>query len=222
MKTLRKIGALALVTCSFAVSQRASAVVVYSNTNTDLGINFGPGTFEVGDEILLGAGGRTITNFTFQYYGSNTTTVSADLRFYQMNGGAAPQGSQKPGTVLFDSGSFLLPAGTALNGYRATMIFDIPSIVVPTDFTWSIQFSGITANQLAELPLYSPPTIGQNYDDYWENTGAGGWKLKTAGGAPPINFAAIVDVQAVPEPSTMALGALGLGAFGLMRRRFSK
>src|SRR5712672_1863096 len=71
------------------------AAVIFGNTTHDLLLRFEPGTLEVGDEILLGGPERYLTNFAFEFWGTNTASpgnvafagpVEARVRFYQNNG----------------------------------------------------------------------------------------------------------------------------------------
>jgi hypothetical protein len=173
--------------------------IVYDNSTGDLTTRFNPGLYEVGDEILLGGTARLVTTFIFQYYGENFSgNEEARVRFYKNDGPNSPSGPAEPGTLLFDSGLFsIIPTN------RATLHFTGLSVLVPDSFTWTVQFSGIAAGESAGVDVYSPPTVGFNYDDYWDNTGSG-WQLRTNG--VPLNFAA--RIEAVPEPSSVALIAV--------------
>ena len=206
-KLLSSAGVLALLLVS---NHRAVADLVYDNSSTDLLTRFNPGVNEVGDEIALGGSGRTVTNFIFQYYGLNFSgNEQARVRFYLNDGASSSSGPRVPSTVLYDSGLFAIGPTS-----RATLIFSDLSVTVPDSFTWSVQFGGIEAGESAGVDLYSPPTVGQNYNDYWDNTGSG-WQLRNFSGV-PINFGA--RIEAVPEPSTTLLGLSG-GLVGLIWAR---
>lgn len=195
-------------------TQSAQAELVFNNS-TGLVAPFRPGTLEVGDEIVLGGSARTLTNFTFQYSGFDFAgTEKMQFRIYE-NDGALVSGFASPSTVLYDSGIFDI----AIEGSQ-TLIFDDFGLwdgVLPDSFTWSIQFSDLGNNALASIDLFDPITVGSSYNDYWENDG--GWILKQ--GEVPINFNA--TIEAVPEPSTIALGLIGgmtcLLAYRRQRRR---
>ena len=187
------------------------AEVVYQNTTGDLNTMLNPGAFEVGDEIILAPGAGAITNFTFQYTASFTGTRQAQLRFYE-NNGPLSSGFSSPGTNFFDSGQFPIPSG------NNTLVFDTDfgaGLVAPNHFTWSVQFFGLTGGDSAGPALFDPVTVGTNYDDYWDYNGSA-WTLRQSTNGVPINFAA--QVEAVPEPSTIALGVLGcVAGWGLSR-----
>ena len=214
LKLTRTAGALLTASAIF-LSNAAQAEIAYQNTTGDLNTLLNPGTFEVGDEILLAYGGGVITNFTFQYTASFSAARQAQLRFYQ-NDGPLMSGFSSPGTMFFDSGLFSVGTGSH------TLIFDTDfgaGLVAPGNFTWSVQFFGLTGGDTAGLDLFNPVTVGNNYNDYWDNNGTG-WTLRQDTNAIPIpiNFAAQVEV--IPEPSTVALGLFGCAmAWGLSRRK---
>lgn len=198
-----------------ALQHPTHATVVYQNTTGDLNLFLGAGLFEVGDEIILGPGGSSVTNFTFQY---SLTALSgneqARVRFYK-NDGALFNGFATPGSVVFDSGNFNIAAfGTGAHTLRFDTDFG-SGLLVPNDFTWSVQFAGIETNESAGPALFNPVTVGGNYNDYWDK-GTNGWELKQWQGN-PMNFAA--RFEAVPEPSTLALGLIGGAAALILSRR---
>jgi hypothetical protein len=89
--------------------------------------------------------------------------------------------------------------------------------LLPDRFTWAITFTGVGAGESAGVNLFGPPTVGNGIVDYWENNG--GWVNKRVDlGNPsvPTDFAA--TVQAVPEPSALALLLAG-GAIVWRRMR---
>lgn len=163
----------------------AVASVVYDNSLNDLLYRFDPGTKEVGDEIILDGSARWPAQFAFEFWGIGTNNgsftggVRARLRFYR-NDGPLASGYATPGSLLFDSGPFPIPATP-----RATARFEnlqLEALLpltqpLPESFTWTVQFSGLASGDSAGLDLYSPPVVGNNYTDYWEWDG-GDWQLK--------------------------------------------
>jgi hypothetical protein len=234
-KTFRRpltLSLLALATWLIAFSAvRTSANTIFNNSTNDLITRFDPGTLEVGDEIILAGTARYLTNFSFEFFATNPVahvlsgSIAAEVRFYR-NNGPLFNGYPTPGSMFFDSGLFAI--GQTV---RSTAVFtigtgDFPStgLFIPdSDITWSVQFSGMGANDTAGVDLYSPPTVGSDYPDYWQNNG-GSWALMTNSLASQMNFGATFDAspQAVPEPSAIALsilGGLGLLAFARKFRR---
>ena len=213
-------GALFVGLCS------ANAQVVYDNTVNDLGVRFQPLDEEVGDQIILASTGY-LTNFSFQYFGYNSVqqnfsgNVQANVRFYMMNGPVNSQGYATPGVVpLWESGWFNIsttPEGRATMNFLAGQDFAPQGLFLPiTEITWSVQFQGTGAGDFVGLDVYSPPTIGQSYPDYWERDSSLGWVLKT--NSVPMNFSARF-IANIPEPSSISLLVLGGLAAFLIRRR---
>ena len=189
----------------------SAASIVYDNTAvpaTDGSGNqlYYSSSSEFGDEITLDptSTARTMNSLTFYYFYDGTSPGSATLRLYDNSGvGGAP------GTLLDTSPVASLPV-PATAGHQGSLTWDlsgaVPQVTVPNTFTWTIQFSGLSGT--AGLLVYGPPTVGSSFNDFWENT-AGTWNTRLInGGAAPGDFAA--RVTAVPEPGTLALGAMGL------------
>jgi hypothetical protein len=195
-----------------------TAAIVYDNSSNDLNFDHDPGTSEVGDEIFLDGTERWLSEFTFEYWGSAddplafTGSVEARIRFYLNDGPAYPDAEDAflPGTVIWDTGTFAITPTE-----RATLTFTdfvVGTTVpltgpLPESLTWTVQFSGFGPNDLAGVTIYSPPTVGNNFDDYWVNDGVA-WTLQT--NIIAMDFAA--RLSAVPEPSTLLLALLGLAA----------
>jgi hypothetical protein len=75
-------------------------------------------------------------------------------------------------------------------------------------------------NDTVGLDIYGPPTVGSSLNDYWQFSG-GTWNLMT--NTLPMNFAALFQAGAVPEPSTVLLGIVGgLSLLVVVGRRFAK
>ena len=210
---------------------------LYSNSINDLITRFDPGTLEVGDQIILAPGTpRNLGYFDFEYWGWNTSTpgsfagdVQARVRFYHNNGDPF-NGYATPSTMFYDSGwfggstngAFLVPTGPT-PGYPANDLFHGGCRFCQRRALASLMSSlgpsssgGWDLTDTVGVDLYSPPTVGQNYPDYWENTdGLGGWTLLT--NTVPMDFGA--RFYAVPEPSSLALSLIGgLGILTLARR----
>ena len=184
--TIPKKAALLLLASVLMIGASASAEVIYSNTNSDSNLRFGP-TNQFGDEIIFAGEERILTNFSFEYWALNNGTVnpldfsptaSARVRFY-INNGPLFNGFATPGPVPFyDSGSFLIGAPTDRNIFVFVPGADnipIGGLALPDSMTWTVQFSGLDADDTAGLDVFYPPQPGTSpaqennrLDDYWE------------------------------------------------------
>jgi hypothetical protein len=201
--------------------------VIYNDSTNDLVTRFNPGTYQVGNEIILAGDARYLTTFSFEFFGTNTASltsfsqpITCTLTFYQMNPSVLYNGYPTPGTSFF-SESFSVPSPTDRSTFVFTAGVDFPSggLFIPTsDMTWTVQFEGMGATDTVGVDLYFPATVGQNYGDYWQNDGtllSPSWVLLT--NTVPMGFGAYME--AVPEPSNFVLPlAGGLGILSLVRR----
>jgi hypothetical protein len=213
---------------------RCAATTIFDNSVNDLVTRFNPGTLEVGDEIMLGSTERYLTGFSFEFWGTNTShpttfsgPVEARVQFYE-NTGDPFNGYPTPSlTSFWDSGWFSLGGPTA----RSTAVFaqgvDFPDgglyLPMPTgisNMTWSVQFQGMGTDDSVGVDIYSPPVVGSDYPDYWQNNG-GTWSLLTNG--VPMDFAARMDANpTIPEPSAWALSLIGGLSLLIMVRRLRR
>ena len=246
MKTNILLTSLVLGTGLLATATlTAPAAVVYDNYTTSVGVNLNSQGLQIGDEISLGgpvtgvpgADHALLTRFQFNAWANDFTgnpTIQAQVRFYANDG--APLGlANRPGTQLWDSGLFPIllqtTAGGPVDGLTTYYNIDflasdlssgLQGVVVPKDFTWSVQFSSLGAGS-AGVPLYSPPTVGNNFTDYWVNTGSPLFDWTLRGGPPPgpYDFQASFEGIAVPEPAPMlTMGCvIALGGFVAWRSR---
>lgn len=176
--------------------------LVYDNAVNDLATRLDPGTNEVGNEIILAGPARYLQEFSFEIWSTNLTgspslegaNVTVRLRFYA-NDGPNFNGYPTPGRLLYDSGEFSLGPATSLRSTVVYNEFDLwlfalhpLAAALPNTFTWTAQFSGMGNNDRLGVDLFSPPTIGDSYRDYWLRTN-GGWEL-WANSEVPLNFAA--------------------------------
>jgi hypothetical protein len=211
-----------------AQSQLIGTGNLYQDSTTTQNGNFNNGNNTEGNEVVLAgtAASDLITSFSFQfdYTGTgNPSAVTADVQFFANTGGAVSGYASPGGTPLFDSGAF------SIGGYTAgsTVNFDQADlgggVVVPQDFTWVVTFAGLTAGENAGLALYSPATVGQNFNDAWVNDNNGNpnsWQLDVATqGNPPLDFGAVFNGTPVPDSSCLPFSVLAvLAGFAWMKR----
>lgn len=217
MNILLAVGALWL-----GLTLPLGALTLFDNSVNDLLTRFDPGTYEVGDEILLASADTYLTNFSFEFWGTNTASptsfagdVEARVTFYEMNGPLV-NGIPTPGTIIWQSDWFNVSSPTSRSTFVFTPGNGLPDdgVWLPTtDITWSVQFEGMGATDSVGVDIYSPPVVGNDYTDYWQNDGTG-WIAMT--NTVPMDFAA--RLEGVPEPSIFALSLAGGGLLILARR----
>ena len=228
MKPFGSRGRLILTVLCASLALCAPAATIYDNSANDLLTRFSFGTREVGDEIVLAGSERYLTNFSFEFYGTNTAnplafsgSIQARVRFY-LNDGPLFNGYSTPGTKFYDSDWFGVASPTPRNTFIFTAGSDFPigGLFLPaSDLTWSIQFQGMGVTDDVGVDIYSPPVVGANFPDYWDFDGSN-WKLMT--NSVPMNFASLMEATNVPEPSSTAfclLGGMGLLAYTGLRRK---
>ena len=218
----KRATAAAVLTGAILCSTSAFASIVYDNSTTSLGRSYSPGNgIEFGDEIFLGGTDRTITEFRFETFTSSNASgnETAQIIFRLNNGANLGTGRIAPGAEIGRSPVFSL--GQKIKNATETHIWSGISISLGAadNYTWSVVINGIDAGENVGLALYNPPTVGLSYDDFWRNDAGTGWNTYLIdGGATIANFAA--RITAVPEPSTLVLGALGGAALlGFLRIR---
>ena len=194
----------------------AQAATVY-DLSSGAGNWYYPGTSEFGDELHLGGADRIIESFSFDYFANYSLVGGMTFRIYA-NDGALLGGSHVPGTLL-DQRTLDVTAG----GGRVVVQypFDVAN-TLPNTLTYTVSFAP-TLNRppdTAGLLLSSDaPSVGSSFDDIWRRTGSGpsDWQLlqvtdPNTGLPVAANFKA--TVTATPEPSTVAL--LALGGLGML------
>jgi len=232
--TFPKKAPVLLLASVLMIGASASAATIYDNSVHDSNLRFAA-TNEIGDEIIFAGSERVLTNFSFEYWALNngttnasgfSPTVSVRLRFY-LNDGPAFNTFATPGTVFYDNTfSITTPTDRSTLVYTAGADFPAGGLFMPviSNMTWTVQFSGLDADDSAGLDVYYPPVVGTSpaelnnrRDDYWD-FGSGSPVLKT--NIVDISFGA--RFEAVPEPSTVVFGVLGGLGLLVLGRRFIK
>ena len=191
--------------CASLCAQTSETPVVVYEDSTIYSGKFNLSANEYGDEIVLPVGtARYITQFEFEYVGNFVAQgdESARLRFYA-NTGPAWMGTKDwitpAATPLWET---VIPISPGFN----TATVSVPYVNVPSDFTWTIQFFGVTMSSTdnAGLLFYGTPIVGKSFNDYWESLSSG-WAPERYGDV-TNNFAAkIMAVSAVPPPPRISL-----------------
>jgi len=220
---------------------------LYNDTSTLVSpgyvLNFPNGDL-IGEQVWLGTGATPmyLTNFSFEYYDPGTSqtwpagqsTINADVRLYANTGPLVNGYASPASTPFYDSGIFAVPTAYAANGTSsADLIFNLSDLTVvgsggipintyaalPSNFTITVTFSGMTGADAVGLPSFDPPTYGTNYGDYWYDV-SGNWELLT-NSVGPVAFGAQFNgsLTPTPEPTVLCLGALGGVVLTIMGRR---
>ncbi|MEI8291298.1 MAG: hypothetical protein WCH99_17660 [Verrucomicrobiota bacterium] len=224
-------------------------VPVYDGMTTLSGVQFPlSNNVVIGQQVHMDPGllaaNPYLTSFSFAYRSDNvgwTTPVYADVKFY-LNNGSPFNGFATPSQLIYDSGVFALPnpvQSVFTNGVKLSFAWqDIflsynydnagggaltpmnMNVALPSTFTVVYNISGLSGGDTLSLPVYYPPSVGTNYNDYWLKVGIN-WELVTnnAGG---VSFGMQFNNSPTPtpEPSVLGLGALGMVMMAhLIKRR---
>jgi hypothetical protein len=222
---LRNSGWLVTAVLALGLSAKAQTVLM-QNTTTDLHSRFSDGTLEFGNQIDL-TSPAYITTFSFEYYGGGAGgagtpfagSPEVDVRWY-LNNGPAVSGYASPGTLIYNSGAYAIAPTTAATEIFSTTYGDFPAggwLVSSSELTVTLQFTGLGSGDVAGVELYSPPSVGNMFTDYWQHNTDGTWSL--------LQNSVNTDIgqewigTPVPEPSTLALSLVGgLGLLIAVRR----
>jgi subtilisin-like proprotein convertase family protein len=165
----------------------AVEATVYDNWTNNLNQSLDPGLAEVGNQVTLDGSERYPSRLAIEYWGTNASQsafsgmVTAQVRFYRNDGPVLSTGVATPGTVFYDSGPLAISA--TAKGSLVLQEFDLSAAVavagaLPSNFTWTVRFSGLGSQDAAGLKLYGPPVVGQVVASSWVS-GPSGWKLQT-------------------------------------------
>jgi hypothetical protein len=221
---LLKIFAATLAVGLVVMSAQAQTIGnIYDNSVTDQGSNIIlTNNQQLGQEILPALGSTPyLHDFSYEFYGSFSGTIQGKVQFY--NNGSS---GGTPTTKFYDSGWYNLvsPGGISLVNfgwqdlYAPTLSTSLAlnaQVQLPTDFTVVFSFQGLTSGDVVGLANFNPPVVGNNYALYWQNNGTEAtpsWGLisyQSGGQNLGVGMQMNGLSQPVPEPSVIALGALG-------------
>ena len=253
-KLLKSSGWLAAGALALGLSANAQ-VTLFDNTTSPSPNQILPGTAgytaQYGNQVFFGNGytAVSITSFSFEYYayggGPGGTTFAGtpevQVSWYLNNGPPTSSGYATPGTLVYQSNPFTIPApassGSMLtfsgtdftpSGGTSSYFGAGDSVNVPSGtLTWTVQFGSMQGSDNLGVVLAGAPTVAGSSigNDYWLYSG-GAWTLNQdiSSGNPSANdnIAQTWVGTAVPEPSTLVLSLAG--GFGLLMavRRFRK
>ncbi len=184
----------------------AQAAVVYDDMSNLLGYYYSQFSgLEVGDNVTLAGTERVVNRFAVGVYSFSAGTADMRVRFYSATPDVNP-------IAIYDTGWM---ASTAIANGQQTLTFAVPNVVVPDNFTWTVQYANPLGMTDIGPRMADPPTVGSSGNDFWQNNPP--WVNYWFGGVPVANFMAQVNAEAVPEPASLT--ALALGGLALLRRR---
>jgi hypothetical protein len=199
MKFAQVVQSILVALAMVAGTPARAADIVYDNSTDYSGTDY-ESTNEYGDEVTLGGVARLVTEIQIEYWADFVPQGDeiGRVRFYKNTGpfwhGAAD--SPTPAAPPIYEETFQL-----FTGYQ-TEVITAPNVVVPDDFTWTVQFLGISqavtpVNDRAGLLFYGTPTVGSSLDDFWELTPTG-WDLFQRTDVPKNNFGVRILAIAFP------------------------
>jgi hypothetical protein len=183
--TLKKYSLGLIVTSALlgtSIAADSTSEIIYDNTTTPLYDNstspaserYADSKVELGDQLQLSGTARTVTDIYIEYYGNFTAQgdEKGRLRIYN-NKNTYDLFRKSPTDVLFESDFF--PVSPSFNTYALHNL----NITVPDTITLGLEFSGLAENEDAGFLLYSPPTVGSSFNEFWRRTTVGGWEAFT-------------------------------------------
>jgi hypothetical protein len=213
MKPLGNCASVGFGLCLALCLPEAEATTIYSNVGTPTGAWIvGSLNGEVGDDVEAAGADRYVTELDIGIFPQggifpNGVPGSADVeaRIYANDG---PGG--QPRTLLWDSGRLY---HVSYPGNVNLLVFNVPQVLVPNNFTWTLQFSNAAPYPLGEVYVDSP-TVGNSNDYLWVRGAGSPWQQLNIPGIDNL----MAQVVAVPEPRASTFVALATAALWWHRR----
>ena len=232
----------------FAAASAQAQVSVYDNTENFEGATASNGgvtaasgtryTYLVADDLTYSplAAGLTVSQFTFSVGNTNTASepIKPEVRFFNSDGA-----NGGPGTLLegYNFNAVTIPAGE-VEGFNYAPAAGTSFQLRSTGTIWAgITFANSGSSESAAIinnfgqGLFNPPLIGSSADQVFVSSATGTFAASNPAGtvatSPYAGYVANFEWQLqvltlpVPEPSTMALSAIGfiVCAVAVARRR---
>ncbi len=184
--------------------------ILYDNTTVD---TFGGYSFvvngwtQIGDRITLGGpGSLPVGSVSVQFFNGGTdATFDAILQFWEANGPVGPAiGS-----------SYSLRGINLVSGGVQTATFGGLSLQLPGTVVFTIRLENVSVGADIGLTAFDPPAVGSSDNSrIVVHDGSGFAESLVSAGQGNL----YLQMQAVPEPSSLFLGAVGLGICVLAKR----
>jgi hypothetical protein len=196
-----------------------ASVTVYSNlaplNDTGVSLVFSNSLTVAGDQIQFSQPSSFLEIASIGTYNSTVNDIVSDatLRIYGVD--LSDPFNPVLGSIL---GTFSLLNQTFTSGEVQLINFTLNGLPVGLNAIWTLSFSNPTGLGLNNFSN-DAPTIGfSSTESYWAGSDPLSPDYVFIGGGTDNNFQAEFSATAVPEPSTIALAALALGALFLRRR----
>ncbi|MBE3097996.1 MAG: PEP-CTERM sorting domain-containing protein [Planctomycetes bacterium] len=195
-------GALAMASTPMCA---VAAEVVFDNTVNPTGYykHLSDSFLEMGDDATLAGTARAVTRVTIGFYSVSSGSF-AHLSLHLYDKSLVPLGDPITlANVAFGEDTF------------PKVSFEVPYYTAPDSLIWTLSYTGSTFASPPGPTVCNPPTVGSSEVTFMVDRGSGLHTEITSGA--PANFCA--RIEAVPEPATLAILALGGAALMAWRKK---